>query len=283
MLTKNNHKLLRKIFKNLNNRCPDEYIAEIEITSNTVNLTENYICSKRDEISNDKRRDLGKNSIGEKVLCIVLESPHNDEFSPNGKPLGPARGQTGLNLESKLFDKLKKFYKDNNVVESGKYAVILMNAVQYKCSLGASTKYYRDRVWLNLWFNGAKDDFERRIKSYDPDIVLNLCTNGNHLYDPLYYTDNKTNLENIRVGFINEVDKNMIQDSAGNLNKKSELYFCFNFIKGNYQSNNKYVYPLKGFVNTSLCKLANNFILLEGSHPASATWFTEELELKIKW
>lgn len=92
MLTKNNHKLLREIFKNLNNKCPDEYIAEVEIKSNTVKLIRDYVCSKRDELSKGERRDLEKNSIGEKVLCIILESPHNDEFSPNGKPLGPARG-----------------------------------------------------------------------------------------------------------------------------------------------------------------------------------------------
>jgi hypothetical protein len=46
MLTKLNHKLLRCIFSKLNNKCPDEYVGDIEIKSNSVNLTKDHISSR---------------------------------------------------------------------------------------------------------------------------------------------------------------------------------------------------------------------------------------------
>ncbi|PTX16357.1 hypothetical protein SAMN04488598_10730 [Halanaerobium congolense] len=277
MLTKNNRELLKCIFSKLNNKCPDEYVGDIEIKSNSVNLTKDYICSDRNKLDEEIRRDL-ESFNDEKVLCIVLESPHNKEFEADGTPLGPARGITGTKLEKNLTDKLRKFNENNKGILNGRYKVILMNAIQYKCSLGVDTRYYRDRIWLNLWFNGLKGDFEDRIDNYNPDIVLNLCTRGNHENDPLYHSNIKADLKYIRIEFINEIDKNMIQDSYGNLYKKgSELYFCFNFIDG-CKSKAKYIYPLWGFVDTSLCKQDNNFILLKGNHPSSA-WFKNEFEL----
>lgn len=276
MLTKLNHKLLRCIFSKLNNKCPDEYVGDIEIKNNSVNLIEDYICSDRNKLDEEERRNLGSFD-DEKVLCIVLESPHNKEFEADGIPLGPARGITGTKLENNLDDKLEKFNKNNNGILNGRYKVILMNAIQYKCSLGVDTRYYRDRVWLNLWFNGLRGDFEDRIDNYNPDIVLNLCTKGNHLYDPLCQRNNKTDLKNIRIEFINEIDKNMMQDIYGSLHRESELYFCFNFMDS-YKSREKHIYPLQGFVNTSLCKSVNDFILLKGYHPSSA-WFKKEFEL----
>jgi len=98
MLTKLNHKLLRCIFSKLNNKCPDEYVGDVEITSYSVNLKKKYICSARNELDEEERRDL-ENFDDEKVLCIVLESPHNKEFEADGTPLGPARGITGTKLK----------------------------------------------------------------------------------------------------------------------------------------------------------------------------------------
>lgn len=56
--------------------------------------------------------------------------------------------------------------------------LILVNAIQYQCSLGLPTHRYRDRVFKSLWENGGAVDFKQRLKLiYRPhDMLLNCCT-----------------------------------------------------------------------------------------------------------
>lgn len=56
--------------------------------------------------------------------------------------------------------------------------LILVNAIQYQCSLGVPTRRYRDKVFRSLWENGGADDFERRLQQlYRPgDMLFNCCT-----------------------------------------------------------------------------------------------------------
>ena len=63
------------------------------------------------------------------------------------------------------------------------YRVILMNSIQFQCSLGEIPKKYRDYMWLSLWFgtnNLFKNDFINRLNSYNPSYIFNFCTIGNH-------------------------------------------------------------------------------------------------------
>jgi len=46
-----------------------------------------------------------------KILLIVLESPHNDEFK-NGTALGPAMGKTGKNLSTHFIPLLNNALKN---------------------------------------------------------------------------------------------------------------------------------------------------------------------------
>lgn len=108
-----------------------------------------------------------------KTIVIVLESPHVAEYI--GDYVSPALGTTGRNLGKHLHSVL------SGVVSNDKYRIILMNSVQYQCSLGEKPGMYRDNMWLKLWFKEKmNNDFVKRLQSYKPDIIFNFCTKGDH-------------------------------------------------------------------------------------------------------
>lgn len=124
-----------------------------------------------------------KLSDNEKVLILVLESPHKDEFDDNLKPILPAQGITGRNIENltgtrNFVDFLDKEYE---------YVVLLVNAVQYQTScyyiFGKMSHELRDSVFRNLFCSkGLKDDFTGRIREYigssadNGFVIVNCCT-----------------------------------------------------------------------------------------------------------
>lgn len=116
-----------------------------------------------------------KSEIGfTRVIAVVLESPHIAEYK--NEIISPAMGTTGYKLKKHLQDLLCKIVTDDDI-----YKVILMNSVQYQCSLGKDPRLYRDNMWLKLWYNERlRDNFILRLQKYKPDIVLNLCTSGDH-------------------------------------------------------------------------------------------------------
>ncbi len=110
-----------------------------------------------------------------KTIAVILESPHTAEFTDD--LINPAIGKTGDNL-CHGFKETLPYLRLKNEMD---YRIILMNTIQYQCSLGLNTKQLRDRVWIKLWFDYEKRyDFINRLKTYNPDIIVNLCTKGNH-------------------------------------------------------------------------------------------------------
>lgn len=104
-------------------------------------------------------------------LILVLESPHIDEFIDAP---GPAKGFTGEMIRkhlSEAFDPTGRF----------EYGLILLNAIQFQCSLGSNTAVYRDRIFRATWIQGGKENFQSRLQaSYrQGDQVMNCCTKGN--------------------------------------------------------------------------------------------------------
>lgn len=110
-------------------------------------------------------------------VILVMESPHKAEFE-NGMPIGPANGPTGVNIRNLLRQVLLSV-----VPVSENSQLVLMNAVQYQCSLGESTKIHRDAVFQEVWRQGGKDDFRKRLSGIFScergDLVINACTRGN--------------------------------------------------------------------------------------------------------
>ena len=116
-------------------------------------------------------------------LLLILESPHRKEYChPNG-PV-PANGTTGSNIRRYLGEVLKSEPKltDPNL------EVILVNAVPYQCSQGATLNDYgkrskRDKVFRAAFCAESEThglEFVRRMSGYvrASDIVVNCCTKG---------------------------------------------------------------------------------------------------------
>ena len=111
------------------------------------------------------------------TVVIILESPHIEEYSKNNKfcPT-PAIGRTGTNLQ-RHFNQDIIFKHSKTLNKNKNYRVILMNTIQYQCSLGVATKIYRDDIWDRLWKeNDIVKNFVNRLKSYNPKVIFNGCT-----------------------------------------------------------------------------------------------------------
>ncbi|MCI7213793.1 MAG: hypothetical protein MR467_06620, partial [Bacillales bacterium] len=131
-----------------------------------------------------------------KKVALILESPHKDEFDIYYRPLLPANGLTGKKIYEKLGSKMNNKALLNR---SFVYEIYIINPVQYQCSLyheleikdfgahiyGATThcRKLTNKVFRCL-FGSAKHptdiqlDFQARLCTYNPDIILNCCTYG---------------------------------------------------------------------------------------------------------
>jgi len=136
--------------------CPDQYIGRI---SNFTN--------KKNDFDRTLERPENVN-----LIILILESPHINEYQDNP---APAKGKTGENIR----EYIQKILQTKNI--NTDYGVFIMNAIQYQCSLGKATKCYRDEIFINVWKDGGKNDFQDRLSKIvqENDIVINGCTKGN--------------------------------------------------------------------------------------------------------
>lgn len=63
---------------------------------------------------------------------------------------------------------------------TGRLPLILVNAVQYQCSLGQGTDQFRDKVFQAVWDEGGREDFARRMRKIyrTGDRLVCACTKG---------------------------------------------------------------------------------------------------------
>ena len=124
-------------------------------------------------------RVLAQSRPAQACVLMVLESPHVDEFADE---IGPAKGATGEMIRQYLTESLDL----HGLADCG---LVLVNAIQHQCSLGANTVVYRDRLFRAVWSNGGEADFRNRIVGlYKPgDVLVNCCTKGNdfEIHPPL--------------------------------------------------------------------------------------------------
>jgi len=172
-----------------NKICSDEVIGSVTVLSNNVTFKrrEDYknifvnINDHDDYYKKEKVEIKGK-------ISIILESPHINEFiiadvidfsSRENINSRPANGKTGEYIDEYLTD---IFGNDFKVLENGTYSLSLINSIQNQCSLGTDTRFYRDRIWTICWFelNKYSNNFISRIKSFNPNIILNCATVGEH-------------------------------------------------------------------------------------------------------
>lgn len=116
------------------------------------------------------------------VIAVVLESPHKDEYNA-GRSFDLERGTTGRLFDSKFQNMFSQSVLNHHYL-SAVYDVILVNAVQFQCSLGlplnnSNNKLNRDVNWLNIFNNhGGYADIVDRLKALRPVLILNLCSKG---------------------------------------------------------------------------------------------------------
>lgn len=159
----------------------DFYKKAKEVITNNVDIfiekrlcSDQYVGMIKDFCFNSDDFPLRKNisERPEDVSCIIiiLESPHVDEFKGEA---APAKGLTGKNIRKYILE-VFGLKKDT---EKG---LIIINAVQYQCSLGLPTQYLRDKVFQTVWSSGGKEKFKQRLKSAyrEDDDIFNCCTKG---------------------------------------------------------------------------------------------------------
>lgn len=150
--------------------CPDQYVGDVLVTSSSIAPPRSSAdCSdfaERQSIPPSRRSDTP-------AVILVLESPHTNEYVDT---TGPAKGRTGENIRMLLGEACNL----RHCLHNGSYPLILVNAIQYQCSLGCSTECFRDRVFAEVWERGGKRDFQDRIEAVhrEGDVIVNACTAG---------------------------------------------------------------------------------------------------------
>lgn len=227
--------------------CDDNCVGIITIKNNKFvkNKSQLWIeyCKRKQDINRLKIKE-GLND--KKTIAIILESPHKEEYNNENFKPAPALGTTGTNL-SNYFQEIINSVEN---LEDGEYRIILMNAIQYQCSLGLPTNKYRDKMFLKLWLEEEFEiDFISRLEKYNPDVILNFCTKGNH-----------------------KEDSDLVTGSKTVINKKYIINVC-GITKLNYDTDKEYKNTLQGFVEISINKYIkeNNkeIKLFKASHPSS--------------
>lgn len=167
--------------------CPDQYVGKIRHKDNWQKFY------KRTDIFKDQTSETKITITEDKILLLILESPHTDEFDKNGEPIGPANGPTGRNIREHIAEIFPNF---------SDYHLILMNAIPFQCSLGVGTEHFRDAVFNAAWNNGAngKNFFEDRLENLLEKlqnknvVIVNACTKDN---DDKKQSGRKTNVTNV--------------------------------------------------------------------------------------
>ena len=141
-----------------------QYDLKFDKTKQSWEITGKTKCTKLDKIV--------------KNIIVILESPHIDEFK--GKEWLPLKkDEDFIKYFSDLYIKSKI---SNNLIKENEYKIYLLNAIQYQCSLGKTTSYFRDYVFLYYW-EKKKKNFKKRLKNFfndETEAVINLCTKGDH-------------------------------------------------------------------------------------------------------
>lgn len=136
--------------------CPDQYVGSIA----DIRAIQEFPL----------RHPVSERPPDQRCLVLVLESPHIHEFA--GEP-APANGRTGTNIS-------KMLPEDPQVSTLVGYGLVLINAIQYQCSLGHQPARFRNKVFVATWNAGGKESFKARIASLyrTGDQVMNCCTKG---------------------------------------------------------------------------------------------------------
>lgn len=117
------------------------------------------------------------------TIVLVLESPHKDEFDSNHKPIRPANGVTGANIEYFIKRRYASLW---NLSKDVDYKICLVNAVQFQASchyaltkaqITLTTDYQKKALkFYVLYLAFQNNNLIKRLSNCSPDIIVNCCT-----------------------------------------------------------------------------------------------------------
>lgn len=262
-MNKKKKKLIKKlIMKNktnnpanpLNRKIVNDYIYKIKFNSNNpklIDLVQGVSLKKYKETMDNKTT----------TIIIILESPHKDEFDVNGNGKEPLVNRKGF--ENNFVDAINNSNILNIQLQNNtEYNVILMNAIQYQCSLNETTLNFRDFVFLYYWCKKHRN-FKRRLKRYIQKLnvcaIVNCCTQGEHYFnDDFEYKirkgkKHKTELCDFK--YLNKIGMKTTGNSLQNLVEQSILK-VINKKNTSYSSGN-HPSTWQPHAGKSNCKLIN--------------------------
>lgn len=173
--------------------CFDQIICEYEHGKDSLNNITSFLAKNRIK---KKRDDLYKFNTNDNNIVIILESPHVDEFRhiigcKDGFRIGmPCMGKTGENLKEYFIDVLNnkenadEFKKELQNDKNKKFNIIVMNAIQFQCSLGFKLGKEEDKFTKKkdelckkiIESDEIKENICRRLVKYNPRYILNCST-----------------------------------------------------------------------------------------------------------
>lgn len=119
--------------------------------------------------------DLNPTKAKNNNIVLLLESPHKEEFTNKFKPIAPAQGKTGKNIDNNIVEVLYyidcklKLFQQNEI-----YNVIIANPVQYQASLiyylkkDKEDKWEKERerikfdIWNKIWKMKEKKEEKKK-------------------------------------------------------------------------------------------------------------------------
>ena len=182
-----------------NEQCPDQIVAKIGVSLSEEKIRVEFIESIKTRHQRQTVTTLDKLVYHRKSvplldmdrefprIVLILESPHKNEFNQTdagNATNGPAYGTTGDNINRYLPELLEKIMADSMDCKQKYYELVLVNVIQYQCSLGEATTKHRDRIFWECWkHKEVRGDFRDRLKcaigfNKSESIVINCCTTG---------------------------------------------------------------------------------------------------------
>lgn len=163
----------------------DELIGELEYSSELLKWVFNY----REDYATVFEKP--KNGLN---LAIILESPHKYEFidvnlseGKGGKiksrPLNNCETKKGLKVMlNECFT--DTFNKKLGEFKGQKINIVVINAIQFQCSLGLNPEHFRDEMFLKLW-GECQQGLISRLNELNSICIINCCTVGKVSVDKL--------------------------------------------------------------------------------------------------
>lgn len=151
--------------------CPNQSVGRIGDISKTKSFT---------------REEITKVSQNTKIVLLILESPHTDEYLQDNsgcwRARGPACGCTGYWIRHHLLTVLQFV---NSSIDYTQWELLLVNAVRFQCSLGRNLQQRQNRCLKEKILRKClqthvfrKDlrDMVRDVVDGRTCLVVNACT-----------------------------------------------------------------------------------------------------------